>query len=430
MLSPGITENSKLLNIKQDNQRYLNPHRIQREYDKTYVEKELEDDMHLVKEQCYSHDFADASTVSAYKSDSPLARFGTRNTDVKIDLKETDKKSFFAKCLKFTKELTADGGKNYVISAPFLDEIFKTKLMPEQYGFKVSFKLDRQDEMEKYIEVYDKQASLDRDYRFRILRNKKIRGTYQTSELTLAGENKFNQMFANSSCVVVSQFPVFVVKHQNIESRATELLNFDLPATTYMPDQTLFSMVLKDDFNHASVRNNYLYNVLPYFTKKIKFNDIGAAHPTYLEGTNFIDFEDPIDQEGLWNTYKRYAFGTQNVNLSNSKTNYGLLNGASKEFYSNLYVEKGDFLKFRTRSQSVPIPIDLETSHGQYEPDQRPAKAVNTPISMNFLFKQPLTGPAVIMAVCQYKGSYVMKKTQNGVYVINYESIDIPSNLM
>lgn len=114
LTSPGITENTKLINIKQDNQRYLTPHMIQREFDKLYVENELEDNMHILKEQCYDYDFDDASDVTARSTD-PDARYGKRKVTPTYTFKPN---SFYSKCLKFAKELQTPY-KKYIFQRPW-----------------------------------------------------------------------------------------------------------------------------------------------------------------------------------------------------------------------------------------------------------------------------------------------------------------------
>ena len=63
MVHPGEAEDTSVINIKQDERRYLSRNEIQRSYDKLYCEKELSDDMQIIKELTYPYEFATTGTV-------------------------------------------------------------------------------------------------------------------------------------------------------------------------------------------------------------------------------------------------------------------------------------------------------------------------------------------------------------------------------
>ena len=148
MVHPGEAEDTTVINVKQDDSRYITRNEIQRSYDKFYCEKELKEPMQVVKEFTYPFEFASTSHAD-YKPGKPLAAFGKRprNADIKLD-----DDSILKICEGFADELKV--GKSFSIQAAVLDPIFGTPIIPPYHGWNVSMKLGREEDHMKYIEDY------------------------------------------------------------------------------------------------------------------------------------------------------------------------------------------------------------------------------------------------------------------------------------
>ena len=259
MVHPGEAEDTSVINIKQDERRYLSRNEIQRSYDKLYCEKELSDDMQIIKELLtYPYEFATTGTDAAYAAGKPLHGLRPRNAKI---LFEAD--NLYSKCLAFGKELAK--GKDYVIKGSILDPIFTTPLLPPFHGFNISMKLGKDEDHMRYIEDYNVLAAAtttQTPYRFYLQKTggHKVKCRYDTSSLTTAALARYNDQFENNNAVDVATFMVYKLDHRNVEKDATEHLNFKFPNTSNMPSLATIIMMDRDDFNHTDVRANYYSN--------------------------------------------------------------------------------------------------------------------------------------------------------------------------
>ena len=70
----GDNEDTRVINLTQDEQQLLGRWKIQRTYDKLFCEHNTEDSMHLIKEYTYDHIFANTSDAG-FKPNTPTAAF-------------------------------------------------------------------------------------------------------------------------------------------------------------------------------------------------------------------------------------------------------------------------------------------------------------------------------------------------------------------
>ena len=328
MVHPGEAEDTTVINVKQDDRRYITRNEIKRTYDKLYCEKELKEPMQVLKDLTYPFEFADTSDA-AYKPGKPLAAYGKRPRNAKIDFENGSIQMY---CADFATELKA--GKKFSIKATVMDPIFGVPIIPPYHGLNVSMKQGRDEDHMKYIEDYTKLAAVDTSqvaYRFLLQKGgvHKVKCRYDTSSLTTAALARYNDQFENNKTVDVSTFMVYKVDHRNVEQHATEYLDFKFPNTSNMPAMAHMQMMDREDFNHTDVRNNYFSNVFLNNVKQIKFNSASDLNPTYQHGVNQIDFNEDIDREGAYKSQRRYMFGHKNVNMSDLLPAYQILNGAS-----------------------------------------------------------------------------------------------------
>ena len=88
------------------------------------------------------------------------------------------------------------------------------------------------------------------------------------------------------------------------------------------------------------------------------------------------------------------------------------------------------FLTIETGRHLTPFVLEMDPSHGKYGPDQKQTSMANTEVSMNFIFRQALTDPCVLMLTCGYQGKYVQKRLTNGALSMSFQNLDIPANLL
>ena len=324
MVHPGEAEDTSIINMKQDKRRYLSRNEIQRSYDKLYCEKELKDDVHVIKELTYPYKFAVGSDA-AYAPG--VALHGLRPRDASINFAE----GLYTRCVDFGTELSK--GKDYVIKGAIMDPIFTTPLLPPFHGFNISMKLGRDEDHMRYIEDYSKLTSATTAqvaYRFYLQKTGtfKVKCRYDTSSLTTAALARYNDQFENNKAVDVATFMVYKLDHRNIEKDATEFLNFKFPNTSNMPCLATLTMMDQVDFNHTSVRANYFSNIFLNNVKQIKFSSASDLNPTYQDGVNTIDLNDPVDRDGSFKSLRRYLLGRENVNMSDLLPAFAILNSA------------------------------------------------------------------------------------------------------
>ena len=197
-----------------------------------------------------------------------------------------------------------------------------------------------------------------------------------------------------------------------------------------MPSIAFLTMMHRDDYNHDDVRANYYSNVFLNNVKQIKFNSASDLNPTYQDGVNQIDLNEDIDKAGAYKTQRRYMLGRENVNMSDVMPNYQILNGASSEIFANEGESEKQFLTIETGRHLTPFVLEMDPSHGKYGPDQKQTSMANTEVSMNFIFRQALTDPCVLMLTCGYRGKYVQKRLTNGALSMSFQNLDIPANLL
>ena len=333
MIHPGDSEDTKVINVKQDNQRYLSRMKYQRSYDKLYCEKELKSSMQIVKEQTYPfiHDVASDATLRAGKPD---AAFGKR--DITKEVKHADG-SILKICEEFGDELRV--GKDFIIYAPVMDPVFECPILSANHGLKINFKLGRDDEHSKYIEEYTKRATAVDEGKYRFIIQKtssfKVSCCYETSDFTTSALEKYNETFKNNKTVDVATFMAYKLDHRTVEKNSTELLNLEFPNTSDVPSIAVLELKNRDDFNHTSVYANYFDNSFLRYVKQIKFSNADILNPAYRDGVNVIDLNEEIDREGLYKSFRRYMLGREHVNMSDMYPAYFILNGASSELYNN-----------------------------------------------------------------------------------------------
>ena len=429
IVHPGEAEDTTVINVKQDDRQYVTRNEIQRSNDKLYCEKELKEPMQIVKELTYPYEFDDTSHAD-YKPGKPLAAFGKRprNADIKIS-----DGSILKVCEDFATELRT--GKSFSFKGIVLDPIFGTPIIPPYHGLNVSMKLGRDEDHAKYIEDYTKLALATTDqvhYRFILLKTgtHKVKCRYDTSSLTTPALARYNDQFENNKTVDVASFMVYKVEHRNVEQNATEYLDFKFPNTSNLPSIASLTMMHRDDYNHDDVRANYFSNVFLKNVKQIKFNSASDLNPTYQDGVNQIDLNEDIDKAGAYKSQRRYMLGRENVNMSDLLPAYQILNGASNEIYANEGESKTRFMTMENGRHLTPYVLEMDPSHGKYGPDQKQTSMSNTEVSMNFIFRQALTHPCVILLTCGYRGKYVQKRLTNGALSMSFQNLDIPANLL
>ena len=202
------------------------------------------------------------------------------------------------------------------------------------------------------------------------------------------------------------------------------------PNTADVPSLAILDLKHRDDFNHDSIYANYFDNSLTRFVKQIKFSNADLLNLAYRDGVNVIDFNEDIDKEEMYKTQRRFMLGRENVNMSDMYPAYQILNGASSELYNNEGESRKDFFKLTTERHIAPIVLELDPSHGKYTADQKPVKMPNTAIEMNFTFRTGLPSTCVLMLTSGYVGKYVQKRGTNGIINMEYQSVDIQSNLL
>ena len=429
IVHPGEAEDTTVINVKQDNVRYITRNEIQRTYDKLYCEKELKEPMQVVKELTYPFEF-DISSSAEYRPGKPLAAYGKRPRNADITLAADSIQKI---CEGFAKELQTS--KKFAIKSTILDPVFDVAIIPPHHGLNVSMKLGREEDHAKYIEDYTKLAASTTDqlpYRFKLQKGgaHKVKCRYDTSSLTTSALARYNDQFENNKTVDVSTFMVYKVIHRNVEQNATEYLDFKFPNTSNMPSVAHMQMMDREDFNHTDVRANYFSNVFLNNVKQIKFNSANDLNPTYLDGVNQIDLQEDIDKEGAYKSQRRYMFGHKNVNMSDLMPVYKILNGASTEMYANEGESKTQFMTMESGRHLTPFVLEMDPSHGKYGPDQKQTNMANTEVSMNFIFRQALTRASVILLTCAYKGKYVQKRLTNGTLAMYFQNVDIAANLL
>lgn len=429
MVHPGEAEDTTVINVKQDERRYLTRYEIQRTFDKLFCEKELKDDMQIVKE--FTYNFLNADTSSDdHKPGKPLAAFGKRAKNVDIDFQND---SILKICQEFGNELKT--GKKFTIEGAVMDPFFTTPLLPPHHGLNISMKLGREEDHARYIEDYTKLATAtDPDIQYRFIIQKtgahKVKCRYDTSTLTTSAMARYNEQFENNRSVDVATFMVYKVDHRNIEQGSTEYLDLKFPNTSDMPCLATLQMMHRDDFNHDSNRANYFSNVFLNFVKQIKFNSASDLNPTYQDGVSMIDLNEDIDKEGAYKSQRRFMMGRENVNMSDLLPANTVLNGASNEIYANEGESKASFMKIETGRHLTPFVIEMDPSHGKYGPDQKQTNMSNTEVSMNFIFHKALPHPCVLILTCGYRGKYIQKRLTNGALSMSFQNVDIPSTLL
>lgn len=428
MTHPGDIVDNKVINVKQDEQRYLTRFAIQRGYDKLYCEKELEHDMQITKEWTYSHLHDDTSHAN-YRPGKPAAAFGKRDVDKTISFPSG---SILKKCKKFGDELKA--GKKFTIHGAVMDPVFQAPLLPPHHGFQIKTKLGRDEDHIQYIEDYTKltNGADENIYRFIILKTggHKVSCQYDTSSLTTAALEKYNEQFANNKVVDVAQFMVYQLQHRTIEQNSTELLDVEFPNTSDVPTFATLELKHRDDFNHTSTRANYFDNSFLNHVKQIKFQSASDINPAYRDGVMVIDFNENIDITAMQKAQRRFMLGRELVNMSDSLPAFGVLNGASKELYENEGESAASFLKLEKERHLTPIVLELDPSHGKYNADQKHTTMSNTEIKMSFIFKKPLPQTCVMMLTSAYRGKYVQKRMTNGLFTMDFQNVDISSTLL
>ena len=428
MTHPGDIVDNKVINVKQDEQRYLTRFAVQRGYDKLYCEKELENDMQIAKEWTYSY-LHDATSHQDYRPKKSTAAFGKRQVDKEINFPNG---SILKKCKHFGDELKE--GKKFIIHSSIMDPVFQAPLLPPHHGFQVKTKLGRDEDHIQYIEDYTKLAKEAEEniYRFIILKTgaNKVFCRYDTSSLTTAALEKYNEQFANNKSVDVAQFMVYQMQHRTIEQNATELQDMEFPNTSDVPTFATLELKHRDDFNHTSTRANYFDNSLLNHVKQIKFQSASDINPAYRDGVTIIDFKEDIDVTAMQKAQRRFMLGRELVNMSDSLPAYGVLNGSSKELYDNEGESEADFRKLETERHLTPIVLELDPSHGKYNADQKHTTMSNTEIKMSFTFRNPLPETCVMMLTSAYRGKYVQKRMTNGLFTMDFQNVDISSTLL
>ena len=428
MTHPGDIVDNKVINVKQDEQRYLTRFAVQRGYDRLYCEKELENDMQIAKEWTYSYLHGNNSHVD-YRPKKAAAAFGKRQVDKEIIFPDG---SILKKCKKFGDELKT--GKKFIIHGAVMDPVFQAPLLPPHHGLQVKTKLGRDEDHIHYIEDYTKLAKEAEEniYRFVILKTgaNKVFCRYDTSSLTTAALEKYNEQFANNKSVHVAQFMVYQMQHRTIEQNATELQDMEFPNTSDVPTFATLEFKHRDDFNHTSTRANYFDNSFLNQVKQIKFQSASDINPAYRDGVTTIDFNEDIDVTAMQKAQRRFMLGRELVNMSDSLPAYGVLNGSSKELYDNEGESEADFRQLEKERHLTPIVLELDPSHGKYNADQKHTTMSNTEIKMSFTFRNPLPETCVMILTSAYRGKYVQKRMTNGLFTMDFQNVDISSTLL
>ena len=428
MTHPGGTVDTSIINIKQDDRRYLTRNEIQRSYDREYCVQELKD-MQIIKENTYPYLFADTST-DGYQPDDVGAATGLHARNATINFPAG---SIHAECQEFANELKV--GKKFIIHAAAFDKVFQVQLLQPFQGLDMSMKLGRDEDHAMYIEDYSALAQANtaqQQYRFKLMKGgaNKVICRYKTSNQTTSVLAKFNEQFENNATVEVSCGLFFKVEHRNVEQNTTEYTDMKFPNTSNMPRFATLAMMTRDDYNHTDFCANYLSDILTNSMAKIKFNASSDLNPTFRDGVAEIDFSNDIDKEEQYKLQRRYMLGMEDVDMSDLLPAYMALNGVNPLLYKHEGESKADFMKMNAGRHLTPIPISMDLSHGKYNPDQKPSTVSNSEVSMDFHFCAPLTQTSVIMLTCVYQGRYVMKKQTNGMLKMSFQNMDIPSNML
>ena len=429
MTYPGGTTDTSIINVKQDDRRFITRNEIQRSYDHSYCEKELKAEMQIIRENSYPFLFDATSHANRIPGQVDAAN-GLRAVNQAINFPAD---SIHQKCRDFATELKA--GKKFVITAGKFDKCFEVPLLQPFQGLDVTMKLGRVEDHALYIEDYTTLAqakTAQPEFRFQLLKggNHKTVCRYTTSNLTTQALARYNEQFENNATVEVARGMFFKIDHRNIEQGATELNDMSFPNTSTMPKTATLSMMSRDDYNHTSVRANAFSNIFLNEVEKIKFNSASDLNPTFRDGVSEIDYTNEIDREQQYKLQRRYMLGTEIVDMSDILPNAGLLNGANLALYKNEGESRADFMKMNTERHLTPIPISMDPSHGKYSPDQRPTTMSNTGVSMDFQFRRALPRPCVMILTMGYQGRYVMKKQNNGMITMSFQNIDIPANML
>ena len=183
LIHPGKIVDNKIINIKQDKTTHINPYDIQRKYDKLYVEKELESDMHICANTHKDHRPGNADSI-----------YTPRAVDKKIAFSDG---SLLKKCKKFADELKV--GKKYTMHGFIMNPIFQTPLLPSRHGMRVKMTLGRDEYHMECFEDYTELAdgTVPSVYRFKLEKTgaNKVQARYEVVTLTTSAFEKYNQLF-------------------------------------------------------------------------------------------------------------------------------------------------------------------------------------------------------------------------------------------
>lgn len=434
MAHHGELVEQHIINLKQDRNADKTIYEIQRKYDRLFLEKEIESDMHLIKELTYDYQFSNDSG-NLYKEGStevnhPTCTHGLRPRNADIRFKQG---SLQAKLKSFADELKQ--GKKYTIYAPFLSALFAMEVLPTYEGLNIQFSLGKSESHAYYIEDYTKLATANTEqpkFRFVLLKNggHSVKCYYESCSMTTAAANKFEAQFANNKEVDVARMQVIHQAHMTVNQNATELQNFKFPNTTQTPHWMALTMKSRDDYNHTDHRANFYNNQFAYYVKKIQFKNATNANLTYREGVNYIDFSDSIDLRHMQDIQRRWMFGREHINMPAIAPFHGIMNGAPKELYDNEGESKSSYMKTNRGRHLTPNVLEIDTSHGKYNVDRKPALTNNTSISFDLYFRKPLEEQNVVILTSGYNGKYVMKKMSNNTWQISYSNIEIAASLL
>ena len=431
MAHHGELVEQHIINLKQDRNGDRTIYEIQRKYDKLFLEKEIENDMHVIKELTYDFQFA-ANSDELYKEGSTAAKHATcthglrpRNADIQFK-----PGGLHAKLKSFADELK--NGKKYTIYAPFLSALFSMELLPPFEGLNIQFSLGKADTHAYFIEDYTKLAAANSEqpsFRFVLLKNggHTVKCYYENCALSTAAANKFEAQFEKNREVDVARMQVIYQSHKTGNKDTTELQKFHFPNTDQTPHWMALTMKSSDDFGHENHRANFYNNQFAYYVRKIKFTNATNANLTYRDGVNYLDFTDPIDLRHMQSIQRRWMFGREHINMPAIAPFNAIMNGAAKELYENEGESKESFMKTYRSRHLVPIILELDTSHGKYNIDRKPALINNTAIYFDLQYRRPLQEQNVIILTCGYNGKYVMKRISNNTWQISYANIEIAS---
>lgn len=430
LIHPGEIVDNKIINIKQDKTTHISPYDIQRKYDKLYVEKELESDMHICKEWTYKHAFTNNTDTHAdYRPGKADSIYTARAVEKKTSFPDG---SLLKKCKKFGDELKF--GKKYTMHGSIMNPIFQTTLLPSRHGMRIKMTLGRDEDHMEFFEDYTQLAkdTAPSVYRFKLEKTgaNKVQARYEVATLTTSAFEKYNQLFAGGKAVEVAQFMVHNHSHRTIEANSTEIQNLELPNTSNVPVYTGWQIKSRTNYDHKSSRDSWMDNSFLRYVKKMQFQGTEQANTGIREGTSTIDFDEDLDLEMLYRQQKRWFLGREHQSMSDQKPAYGILNGTTSEVYDNQGENKADFMKLAAKRHTNPFILEFDQSRGKYGADQRHSSVANLAIKTSLQFRTPIPVASEVVITSAYRGKYVQRKNTNGTLDMNFLQVDISSNLL